>query len=79
MVFGVAQFLGKSECGTATANNELRLRLLTPVVKALKGFSAGKAVAALEECIVSFGGQGYTEENRAVSFETRHYQQRQKG
>ncbi|KAF8272240.1 acyl-CoA dehydrogenase/oxidase [Lactarius quietus] len=60
MTFGVAHLLGKSECGTATADDELRLRLLTPVVK---GFSAEKAVVALEECMASLGGQGYMEEN----------------
>lgn len=60
MTFGVAHLLGKSECGTATTDDELRLRLLTPVVKA---FSAEKAVVALEECMASLGGQGYMEEN----------------
>jgi alkylation response protein AidB-like acyl-CoA dehydrogenase len=60
MTFGVAHLLGKSECGTATTDDELRLRLLTPVVK---GFSAEKAVVALEECMASLGGQGYMEEN----------------
>ncbi|KAI9443099.1 hypothetical protein H4582DRAFT_2072182 [Lactarius indigo] len=60
MTFGVAHLLGKSECRTATADDELRLRLLTPVVK---GFSAEKAVIALEECMASLGGQGYMEEN----------------
>jgi alkylation response protein AidB-like acyl-CoA dehydrogenase len=33
MTFGVAHLLGKSECGTANTDDELRLRLLTPVVK----------------------------------------------
>ncbi|KAI0304516.1 hypothetical protein B0F90DRAFT_1809321 [Multifurca ochricompacta] len=60
LTFGVVHLLGKSECGTATAEDELRLRLLTPVVK---GFSAEKAAAALEECMASLGGQGYMEEN----------------
>ncbi|KAI0259816.1 hypothetical protein BC834DRAFT_832928 [Gloeopeniophorella convolvens] len=60
LTFGVVHLLGKSECGTATVEEELRLRLLTPVVK---GFSAEKSGAALEECMASLGGQGYMEEN----------------
>ena len=60
MTFGVAHLLGKSECGTAIADEELRLRLLTPVVK---GFSVEKVAVALEECMASLGGQGYMEEN----------------
>ena len=60
LTFGTVTLLGKSECGTADIEEEVRLRLLTPVVKA---FVSDKGVSALEECMVSLGGQGYMEEN----------------
>ncbi|KAA1469851.1 acyl-CoA dehydrogenase/oxidase C-terminal [Dentipellis sp. KUC8613] len=60
MLFGAIHLLGKTECGTATPEEELRLRLLTPIVK---GFAAEKAVPAMEECMAALGGQGYMEEN----------------
>ena len=60
LVFGAVHLLGKSECGVATAEEETRLRMLTPVIKA---FAAEKACAAMEECMVCLGGQGYMEEN----------------
>lgn len=59
MVFGVVLLLGKTECGRATEEEEMRLRLLTPAVKA---FAAEKACAAMEECMTMLGGQGYMEE-----------------
>lgn len=60
MVFGVVLLLGKTECGLATAEEEMRLRMLTPAVKA---FAADKACTAMEECMATLGGQGYMEEN----------------
>jgi alkylation response protein AidB-like acyl-CoA dehydrogenase len=60
MVFGVIHLLGKTENGNATKDEEALLRLLTPVAK---GFTASFAVAGMEECMVSLGGQGYMEEN----------------
>ncbi|KZT23442.1 hypothetical protein NEOLEDRAFT_1157320 [Neolentinus lepideus HHB14362 ss-1] len=59
LVFGVIKLLGKSECGTASDEEEKRLRLLTPVVKA---FAAEMACRAMPECMAALGGQGYMEE-----------------
>ena len=59
LFFGAARLLGKTECGTATSDDQKRLRLLTPTAKA---FTAEKGVAALEECMAALGGQGYMEE-----------------
>lgn len=58
-VFAAVHLLGKTECGTATQEEELRLRLLTPAVKA---FAADKASYVMEECMTALGGQGYMEE-----------------
>ncbi|KAF7371124.1 Acyl-CoA dehydrogenase NM domain-like protein [Mycena sanguinolenta] len=57
--FGAVSLLGKSECNVATREEQARLRLLTPAVK---GFTALKAVTAMEECMAALGGQGYMEE-----------------
>ncbi|KAJ7496701.1 acyl-CoA dehydrogenase NM domain-like protein [Mycena latifolia] len=59
LTFGTALLLGKSECGVATEEELVRLRLLTPTVK---GFTALKAVTAMEECMAALGAQGYIEE-----------------
>ena len=58
--FGAVVLLGRTECGVASEGEELRLRLLTPAVKA---FAAEKCVTAIEECMVCLGGEGYMEEN----------------
>ncbi|KAF9483462.1 hypothetical protein BDN70DRAFT_904191 [Pholiota conissans] len=58
--FGVIGLLGKVECGTATQNEQRRLRMLTPVAKA---YCAEKACAAMEEAMAAMGGAGYMEEN----------------
>ncbi|KZT09123.1 uncharacterized protein LAESUDRAFT_722826 [Laetiporus sulphureus 93-53] len=60
MLFGTIALLGKAECGVATKEEELRLRLLTPAVKA---FAADKAATAMEECMTALGGAGYMTEN----------------
>lgn len=60
MVFGAVLLLGETECGVATEEEEMRLRLLTPAVKA---FAADKACAGMEECMAALGGQGYMEES----------------
>ena len=60
MVFGAVLLRGKTECGVATPQEEMRLRMLTPAVKA---FAADKACAGMEECMAALGGQGYMEEN----------------
>ena len=58
-VFGTVLLLGKTECHTATEEETLRLRLLTPAVKA---FAADRASFVIEECMTMLGGQGYMEE-----------------
>ncbi|KAI0354904.1 acyl-CoA dehydrogenase NM domain-like protein [Trametes cingulata] len=59
-VFGSVVLLGKTECGVASESESLRLRLLTPAIKA---FAAEKCPAAIEECMTMLGGEGYMEEN----------------
>ncbi|KAJ7687739.1 hypothetical protein B0H17DRAFT_1069592 [Mycena rosella] len=59
LLFGTIALLGRTECGVARAEEETRLRLLTP---ALKAFAALKAVSAMEDCMAALGGQGYMEE-----------------
>lgn len=60
LTFGVVGLLGKVECGKATADEERRLRMLTPVAKA---YAAEKACAGMEEAMAAMGGAGYMEEN----------------
>ena len=60
LTFGTIWLLGKSECGTASLDEERRLRVLTPVAKA---FAAEKACAAMEDSMTALGGAGYMEEN----------------
>ncbi|KAJ3910503.1 acyl-CoA dehydrogenase/oxidase [Lentinula edodes] len=57
--FGVVVLLGRVECGVASAAEQNRLRMFTPLIKA---FAAEKAVAAMEEAMAGLGGQGYMEE-----------------
>ncbi|KAJ6590072.1 acyl-CoA dehydrogenase NM domain-like protein [Mycena vulgaris] len=59
LTFGAVALLGKSECDVATEEELARLRLITPTVK---GFTAMKAVTAMEECMAALGAQGYIEE-----------------
>ena len=58
--FSAVVLLGKLECGTASAAEGARFRLLNPTVKA---FAAHHACAGIEECMAALGGQGYMEEN----------------
>ncbi|EED82318.1 predicted protein [Postia placenta Mad-698-R] len=70
MLFGTISLLGKTECGVAHEEEALRLRLLTPAIKA---FAAEKACTAMEECMAALGGAGYMSENeigRAVKKST---------
>ncbi|KAF4617730.1 hypothetical protein D9613_006125 [Agrocybe pediades] len=60
LTFGVVGLLGKVECGRASPDEELRLRMLTPVAKA---YAAEKACAGMEEAMAAMGGAGYMEEN----------------
>lgn len=59
LAFGAVHLLGKTECDVATEEEVLRLRLLTPAVKA---FAADRASFVIEECMTMLGGQGYMEE-----------------
>ncbi|CAO1636541.1 unnamed protein product [Parajaminaea phylloscopi] len=58
--YTTVSLLGKSECGTASATEELLLRLYTP---ALKAFASSRAPEACLSLIDSFGGQGYMEDS----------------
>jgi alkylation response protein AidB-like acyl-CoA dehydrogenase len=60
LTFGAIRLLGKVECRVASPDEQRRLRILTPIVKA---FAAEKACAAMEEAMASLGGAGYMEEN----------------
>lgn len=60
LTFGTIGLLGKTECGVASADEQRRLRVLTPVTKA---FAAEKACAAMEDAMTALGGAGYMEEN----------------
>ncbi|QRV85318.1 acyl-CoA dehydrogenase [Ceratobasidium sp. AG-Ba] len=58
-LFGVVRLLGRVETGKNTVEEQRRLRLLTPVLKA---FAAELAVGGMEECMAALGGLGYMEE-----------------
>ena len=60
LIFGAVGLLGKVEFGAAAKEEQDRLRLLTPTVKA---FAAEKACTAMEEAMAALGGAGYMEEN----------------
>lgn len=59
LTFHVVELLGKQECGTASADDLARLRLLIPVAKL---YTAKQAVAVASEAVESFGGAGYIED-----------------
>ena len=59
--FALTDLLGKVECRTATADEAILLRLLTPVVKL---FTAKEAVALMSEAIEAIGGAAYIEDTR---------------
>ncbi|KAH8824356.1 acyl-CoA dehydrogenase NM domain-like protein [Flagelloscypha sp. PMI_526] len=59
LVFGAVSLLGKVECSVASEEENHRLRLLTPAVKA---YAANHASPALLECMAALGGLGYMEE-----------------
>lgn len=58
LVFHAVDLLGKEECGTATPEESLQLRILTPLVKL---YTAREAIQNASETIESFGGAGYIE------------------
>jgi len=55
----LARLLGREEAGSATDQDLLLLRLLTPVAKL---YTAKAAVSVLSEGLECFGGQGYIED-----------------
>lgn len=59
MAFGTIELLGKSECGAASEEEEMRLRMLTPAVKA---YASVRCPTAMEEMMGALGGLGYMEE-----------------
>ncbi|KAJ3154817.1 hypothetical protein HK101_001600 [Irineochytrium annulatum] len=59
-IFYVVALLGRTECSaSASEDDAMLLRLLTPVIKS---WTAKVSVAALSECMEGLGGQGYIEE-----------------
>ncbi len=58
LVFHAVDLMGKDECGQATPEETLQLRILTPLVKL---FTAREAISNASETIESFGGAGYIE------------------
>jgi alkylation response protein AidB-like acyl-CoA dehydrogenase len=56
----LARLLGKEECGTATAQEDALLRLLTPVAKL---YTAKQAIKTASELVENFGGLGYLEDS----------------
>ena len=59
LVFFVAELVGRSEAGRASAEQVGLLRLLVPIAKLITG---KQAVAVLSEVIEAFGGAGYVED-----------------
>lgn len=59
LTFFVAHLLGKDESGTATEDEKLLLRALTPIAKL---YTAKKCLHVVSEVIEIFGGAGYVED-----------------
>ena len=59
VTFGAIVLLGKSECGKSTVEEEARLRMLTPTIKA---YAAEWATSGMEQAMGALGGLGYMEE-----------------
>jgi len=59
LCFFVAELLGKDECKTASENERLLLRALTPI---LKLYTAKKSIQICSEVLECFGGAGYVED-----------------
>ncbi|KAF5369463.1 hypothetical protein D9758_002733 [Tetrapyrgos nigripes] len=60
LTFGAIRLMGRVECKVASEEEENRLRIMTPVVKA---FAADKACGCMEDAMTALGGAGYMEEN----------------
>lgn len=58
LVFHAVELMGKDECGQATPEETLQLRIITPLVKL---YTAREAISNASETIESFGGAGYIE------------------
>jgi putative acyl-CoA dehydrogenase len=58
LVFHAVELMGKDECGVATPEDSVQLRILTPLVKL---YTAREAIQNASETIESFGGAGYIE------------------
>ena len=59
LTFFVVELLGKEEAGTATENEKIMLRALTPLVKLYTG---KKVLSVSSEAVEAFGGAGYIED-----------------
>jgi acyl-CoA dehydrogenase len=59
LAFWLVEILGRTECGMASDDERLALRLLTPLTKLT---TAKQAVATVSEAIEAFGGAGYVED-----------------
>ena len=59
LTFHLGELLGREECGEASEEEQLLLRLLTPVVKLYTG---KQAVTVASEALEAFGGAGYVED-----------------
>ena len=59
LTFHIGALRGREECGEASADELLLLRLLTPVAKL---YTAKQAVAVASEALEAFGGAGYIED-----------------
>lgn len=59
LTFYVAHLLGKDECGTASEDEKILLRALTPIVKL---FTAKRCMEGVSEVVEVFGGAGYVED-----------------
>jgi alkylation response protein AidB-like acyl-CoA dehydrogenase len=57
--FHVVELMGRHECGVATADETLILRMLTPIAKL---YTAKQCVAVTSEVLELFGGAGYVED-----------------
>jgi putative acyl-CoA dehydrogenase len=59
LTFFVAGLLGKDECGTATDDDRILLRALTPIAKL---YTARQTMLGTSEVVEVFGGAGYIED-----------------
>ncbi|MES3038507.1 MAG: acyl-CoA dehydrogenase family protein, partial [Bdellovibrionota bacterium] len=60
LTFYVAHLLGKDEVGTASENEKVLLRALTPIIKL---YTAKRCMEAVSEVVEIFGGVGYIEDS----------------